>query len=394
MILDEQLKQFILDHEQANVHDLALKISKYKSIDLQTAIQQIKGRQIAKLKIPTWYDNVDIIYPKHLSMEQCSSEHTARFKSSLCEGDSIVDLTGGFGVDLAFLSARFKSAIYVEQQEELCEIAKHNFRTLNLDIDVINSTSESYLSEMDTVDMIYIDPARRDDVGRKTVRIEDCTPNLVEIEDLLEKMSRKTMIKLSPMLDISLAINTLRNISDVYVISHNNECKELLFIKNNTEATTQTHLHCVNITPNKVDNFSFSRTKEDELNISYAKGLGRYLYEPNSSIIKAGAYKSVSDKFKLLKLHANSHLYTSDELLENFPGRVFSIDGVCSPEKKSFRKNFGDIKKGNLSTRNFPISTQELAKKLNIKDGGDIYLFGTTMADERKVLIICHKVIL
>lgn len=394
MILDEQLKQFILDHEQANVHDLALKASKYKNIDFQIAIQQIRGRQIAKLKIPTWYDNKDIIYPKHLSMEQCSSEHTAHFKSSLCEGDSIVDLTGGFGVDLAFLSARFNSATYVEQQEGLCEIAKHNFRTLNLDIDVINSTSESYLNEMDTVDMIYIDPARRDDIGRKTVRIEDCTPNLVEIEDLLEKKSRKTMIKLSPMLDISLAINTLRNISDVYVISHNNECKELLFIKNNTEATTQIRLHCVNITSNKVDNFCFTRAEEDELNISYAKELGKHLYEPNSSVLKAGAYKTVSKKFKLLKLHPNSHLYTSDELLENFSGRVFSIDGVCSPEKKSFRKNFGDIKKGNLSTRNFPISTQELGKKLNIKDGGDTYLFGTTMADERKVLIICHKVIL
>lgn len=392
-MLDDQLKQFVFDHEQDNVHDLALKANKFKGLDMQTAIQQIKGRQIAKIKIPSWYENQDIIYPKHLSMEQCSSEHTAHFKSSLFDGDSIVDLTGGFGVDIAFLSDKFKSAYYVEQQEELCNIAKHNFNVLDLDIKITNSSSESFLEEMDVVDLIYIDPARRDDAGRKTVRIEDCTPNIVEIENLLEEKSTKTAIKLSPMLDISLAINTIRNVSDVYIISHNNECKELLFVKENTAKVEQVILHCINIGQAKTDYFNFTKASEDMQDIHYTKVLNKYLYEPNSSILKAGAYRCVADEFNLLKLHPNSHLYTSDELIESFPGRVFSIDAVCAPDKKSLRNNIGDIKQGNLSTRNFPISTQELAKKLNVKDGGNTYLFGTTMADEKKVLVICHKVI-
>ena len=395
MKLNEQLKQFILAHESDNIHDLALKANKYKGLDVNYAIQQIKGRQIAKIKIPSWYDNAEIIYPRHLSMEQCSSEYTARYKADLCEGNTMVDLTGGFGVDIAFLSSKFPKATYIEQQAELYSIAKHNFKILDLCIDTHNTTSESYLEEMVAVDLIYIDPARRDDIGRKTVRIEDCTPNVIEIEELLEKKSKKTMIKLSPMLDISLALNSVKNVSDVYVISHNNECKELLFVKDNANLVAVTNIHCVNIIQGKakVDNFIFTKVSEDTLNISYAKELGKYLYEPNSSILKAGAYKSVANQFKLQKLHPNSHLYTSDDLIESFPGRIFNIEAISSPDKKSLRKS-GEINKANLSTRNFPISTQELAKKLNIKDGGNIYLFGTTMADEKKILIICHKVVI
>lgn len=395
MMIDNKLKQFILEHESDNVHSLALQASKYKIIDVQQAIQQIKGRQIAKVKIPSWYANTDIIYPRHLSMEQCSSEYTAKYKATISKGHSLVDLTGGFGVDVAFLSQNFEKVCYVEQQVELAEIVKANFTTLGLNITVNNTSSEAYLEDMDeVVDLIYIDPARRDDIGRKTVGIEDCTPNILELENLLEQKSRKTMIKLSPMLDIALACKKLNKVSEVLIISHQNECKELVFIKDNVSLIEKTVLTCINISNNQncPSVFSFTKGEEDQSLASFTSVLGAYLYEPNSAILKAGAYKSISQRFNVLKLHSNSHLYTSDELIESFPGRVFKIVAKSSPDRKGLKQHIGDIQKANVATRNFPMSPQELGKKLNIKDGGDTYLFGTTMADEKKVLIICHKV--
>lgn len=397
-MIDSKLKQFIIDHEQDNVHKLALQASRYKDVDIQFAIQQIKGRQISKIKIPLWYANLNVVYSKHLSMEQCSSEHTARFKATLCDGQSIVDLTGGFGVDIAFFSERFSRAYYVEQQKELTEIVETNFKTLGLNIEVRNTSSESYLESLEEiVDLIYIDPARRDDIGRKTVSIEDCTPNIIELQAQLEQKSKKTMIKLSPMLDISLALKSLKNISDVYIISLQNECKELLFIKDNLETIDNTDntvkLHCVNIYngDKEPDILTYTRELEEQSELNYTSELKQYLYEPNSSILKAGAYKVLAKTYSVLKMHPNSHLYTSDTFIESFPGRIFKIDAISSPDKKSLKKNYGEIKKANIATRNFPMSPQELGKKLNIKDGGDVYLFGTTMADEKKTLIICHK---
>lgn len=391
MRLDEELINFVSLHEQDDIHYLALHASKYPDIDMQMAIRQISGRKIAKEKIPSWYANNQILYPKHLSMEQCSSEATAVFKSSLCKGITMADLTGGFGVDCAFLASGFRQSIYVEQQTELAEIASYNFNVLGLDsISVENREATDYLSSMQPVDLIYIDPARRDDSGRKTVLIEDCTPNILDIEDLLDDKAAQTMIKLSPMLDISLAAKSLKSLSDVYIISVGNECKELLFVKNRKSDALQ--YHCVNIYQGKTDVFTFSKEDEDAIILNYTPSVGKYLYEPNSSVLKGGAYKSIAKRFSLNKLHPSSHLYTSEVLENDFYGRKFEVEAISTFSKKDLKTNLKDITQANITVRNFPLSVQEIRKKTGLKEGGDVYIFATTLSDEKKVLIITRKV--
>lgn len=389
MNLSDELKAFIITHEADDVHSLALQAKQYPDIDMEMAIRQITGRKIAKEKIPSWYANDNIIYPKHLSMEQCSSEQTALFKASLCGGESMADLTGGLGVDCFFLAHGFNNAVYVEQQSELAEIAVHNFKILGQDIKVVNEDAVSYLSSMPPANLIYIDPARRDSTGRKTVLIEDCTPNILDIESLLEEKSKQVMIKLSPMLDITLAVKSVKSVSDVYIISVNNECKELLFIKKGN--TGKTLYHCVNIQNSNTDTYTFYKEDEDTISLNYTTKIAKYLYEPNASILKAGAYKSIAKAYSLDKLHPSSHLYTSEILYEDFPGRKFVVDNICSLNKKDMKEYLSDIKQANITTRNFPLSVQEIRKKTGLKDGGDIYIFATTLADDRKVLLICHK---
>lgn len=392
MNLSDNLKVFIHEHASDDVNQLALRANQFSDIDLQTAIQQIKGRQIAKVKIPSWFNNQDILYPKHLSMEQCSSEYTALYKTELCSGENMVDLTGGFGVDFAFMSERFTQSTYVEQQQELTEIAKFNFAALGLkNVHVVNINCVDYLNTMERVDWIYLDPARRSETGRKTIAIGDCMPDIITIEDLLKQKSNKVMIKYSPMLDISLAIKSLNYISDVHVVSYNNECKELLFIKDHQLNATDILIHCVNLKKDKIDIFTFKQKVESTINLSSNTSLKRYLYEPNASIIKAGAYKSIANYYNIDKLHVNSHLYTSDTLIDNFHGRVFEIQSVSSLNKRELREKLKDVKYANVSTRNFPLNPQELKKRLNLKDGSDIYIFGTTLSDNNKVLLISKK---
>lgn len=391
MILSNELKQFILDHESDNVRDLALKSKRYSNIDIPFAFQQIAGRQIAKKKLPSWYSLTDILYPKHLSLEQCSSEHTAIYKASLVQGQTMVDLTGGMGVDFSFIAKDFELATYVEQQEELVELANYNFKALNLNqAKTINGDAVEYLKAMQKVDLIYIDPARRSEEGRKTVLIEDCTPNLLDIDDLLEEKAKITMIKLSPMLDISLALQSLKGISDVHIVSHNNECKELLFIKQK-DYKEQPQIHCVNIQSDQTDIYTFTKESEKQAKLNIADELGQYLYEPNASILKGGAYKSLSDNFSVYKLHISSHLYTSNTLEDSFPGRKFIIEGISSLNKKEVKSYLKGIQKANITTRNFPLSVQELRKRTSLSDGGDLYIFATTLADDKKVLIYCRK---
>lgn len=390
MILSPQIKVFVKEHEADNIHSLALKAAQYPDIDFQIALRQIAGRKVVKDKIPTWYANENIIYPNHLSLEQSSSEYTARYKATLCSGKAMVDLTGGLGIDFSFISANFEDATYVEQQKELTDIASHNLKVLKLDkVQVVNSDAIEYLSSMSPVDLIYIDPARRDSIGKKTVSIKDCTPNIQEIESLLEDKAEQIIIKLSPMLDISLALNTLKNVSEVHVVSVNNECKELLFVKNKSKSAPS--FRCVNILKDKIESFDFLKTEEIVTDIQYSPYPEKYLYEPNTSILKAGAYKSIAKTFSLSKLHPSSHLYTSDTLHEGFQGRKFIVESVYSLNKVDL-KNLKQIKQANITTRNFPITVQDLRKKTGIKEGGGIYIFATTLADERKVLIVCRKV--
>ena len=393
--IDKDTQQFILEHESDDIRQLALKAKSYPGIDMSIAIKQIAGRQIAKHKIPSWYQCENIIYPKHLSMEQCSSEATALYKAALCKGDILIDLTGGLGVDFSFMAKNYKQAYYIETQHELTQLAQCNFNTLNLNQSkVIQDDAVSFLNSFDGIaDTIFIDPARRNDTGKKTVLIEDCTPNLLEIDNLLTTKAQRVIIKLSPMLDITHALNSLSNVTEVHIISVNNECKELLFIKDKVRKDEDIQLICINLLTNKKDaSFTFTKAEENTSSISHTDEPKRYLYEPNSSILKAGAYRSLGARYGLMKLHPNSHLYTSDTLIDSFPGRKFQIKEVISPNKKEIKAHFKDITQANIATRNYPFSVADIRKQTKLKEGGTDYIFATTLANEKKVLILCQKV--
>ena len=348
--------------------------------------RQIEGRKIVATKLPSWAENMSILFPVKISLEQCSSETTALYKASLVSGESLVDLTGGFGVDCSFLSRNFTSVDYVEQNEELCKIAEHNFAALGLNIKVNNAESVSFLKNMPSVDCIYIDPARRDVKGKKTADLSLCSPNLLEIRDILLKKCKTLLIKLSPMFDISSALEVFPECKQVHVVSVKNECKELLLLVEGGFCG-ETEIVCVDLDELGVRSEELGvRSKEILLIVNYSVPKN-YLYEPNASIMKAGLFKTVANKYNVQKLHPSTHLYTSKELVPNFPGRSFEIKRVTKVQKKEIQ----DIEKANLSTRNFPGNVAELRKKLKLKDGGDTYIFACTLNDNSKVLIVCNK---
>lgn len=399
--ISPETQLFIREHSSDDVRALALQAKKYPDIDMPTAITQIAGRQVAAEKIPSWREMEEIWYPKHLSLEQCSSETTARYKARLFQGDSLTDLTGGFGIDCSFLAAGFKSATYVERQEELCEIAAHNFPILNLNhINVRNEDGVAYLQTMSPVDCIFLDPARRNEHGGKTVAISDCEPDVAGLEELLLSKAKRIMVKLSPMLDLSLALKELKHTQEVHILSVNNECKELLLLLGQEAPTEQAPpeeipIRCANLFTKgaqEEQHFAFTREQEQHSQCTYTDSLGDYLYEPNASLLKAGAFRSVAAAYSVRKLHPNSHLYTSDTFIGNFPGRIFRIVNQCSFNRKEAKESLADLKKANVTVRNFPATVTELRKRLHLTEGGDTYLFASTLNDGRKVIIRCEKV--
>ena len=368
--------------------------------------RQTEGRKAMATKLPSWAENMSILFPVKISLEQCSSEATALYKASLVSGESMVDLTGGFGVDCSFLSKKFSKVDYVEQNTELCEIAEHNFRVLGLNIKVNNAESVEFLKAMPSVDCIYIDPARRDVKGKKTADLSLCSPNLLEIRDILLEKCDTLLIKLSPMFDISSALEVFPECRQVHVVSVKNECKELLLLVEGGFCG-ETEIVCVDLdelgisvqTSGEPSLLELSRVqpeitsvasnlkKEKGEIISYSSPKV-YLYEPNASIMKAGLFKTVANRYNVQKLHPSTHLYTSEELVEDFPGRSFKVERVTKVQRKEIQ----DIEKANLSTRNFPGNVADLRKKLKLKDGGDTYIFATTLNDNSKVLIITKKI--
>ena len=393
-----ETRDFIRSHRKDDVHVLALQAGKYPQVDMQEAVIQIAGWQIAEKKIPSWASTEGIRYPQHLSMEQCSSEITARYKASLVEGDAFADLTGGFGVDCSFIARRFLHAHYVERQETLCGLASHNFALLGLGhIEVHHADGIVYLQQMAPVDCLYLDPARRDSQGGKTVAISDCEPDVSELESLLVEKGKRVMIKLSPMLDIALAMQELKHISQVHIVAVNNECKELIILLEKQRegcseyASKEVVISCEQIVNNLLTKpFSFTLEEERNAFCEYADRLGKYLYEPGAALLKAGPYRLLASRYGVKKLHPNSHLYTSDTLVD-FPGRSFQIEAVSGFGKKELKAFLQGIGKANLTVRNFPSSVAELRKKLKMKEGGDIYLFATTLKEGEKVLIKCVK---
>lgn len=390
--MNEETFQFIALHLQDNVHQLALQSRKYPLVDMPFAIRQINGKQKIKLKIPTFYNNNNILYPVQLSLEQSSSESTANYKSSLCKGNRLIDLTGGFGVDCSFMSRNFEQAIYVERQAELCKLAVHNFIELGLDnIRVIHADTENYLVEMPQVDWIYIDPARRSSAGKKVVLLSDCEPNVASISGLLLSKANQVLIKLSPMMDISAAVSELPNTAEIHIISIENECKEVLLLLDQKKHENRL-IKTINFgRNNRQELFSFYQNEETNAVANYSTTVQSYLYEPNTAIMKSGGFKLTSERFNLLKLHINTHLFTSSKLLLNFPGRVFEVQNTWKSSKKELKELIKKLPKANISTRNYPLSVEELRKKLKIKEGGENYLFACTLANEEKVIIECLK---
>lgn len=392
MQLSLETLRFIEENVRADVRSLALQAKKYPQVDMAMAVVQIAGRQIAEAKVPSWYRTEGLLYPKHLSMEQCSSEATAIYKAGLVDGDTFADLTGGFGIDCSFLSRKFKQADYVERQSELCELVEHNFPLLGLKIGVHNEDGVEYLKQMHPVDVLFLDPARRDGHGGKTVAISDCEPDVSALEDLLVEKAKKVMVKLSPMLDLSLALKALKYVREVHVVSVNNECKELLLILEKSIDSSEIVIHCEQITSTgEHQHYAFTQEQERTSDCPLSAEVGAYLYEPNASILKAGAYRSLTQTYPVNKLHASSHLYTSPYYIEDFPGRRFQVEAVSGFGKKELKTLLQGLEKANLTIRNFPSSVAELRKRLKLKEGGECYLFATTLSDESKVLIKCRK---
>lgn len=433
--MDVSTRKYIEEHLNDDINKLAL--SKFPDdIDKQFVIRQIQARQLLKKKLPSWSENDELLFPKRLSLEQCSSELTAKYKSAKYKSTKVrentrkeiganscnfvdrrilVDLTGGMGVDTSFLSDNFDETIYVESQAELCELAEHNFKVLKKNIKVVNAKAEDFLTQCGEVDCIYLDPARRDEYGRKMVSLHDCSPDVAELQDLLFEKTNTVIVKLSPMLDIDIIKKELKNIKEIHVVAVKNECKEVLVLcQRTTDNGQQTSSKACSqfITIDLRENWSFTFTEDEEQNAipTFADEIGKYLYEPGVACMKAAPFKLLSQRFNIKKLHRNSHLYTSDELVTDFPGRTFEVINVIPFNKKTKKTlmqtltqtqsdehsatwRLGDLvtQKASIAVRNFPLSAEALRKHLGFKDGDDFYIFGTTMKGEKKMLVLGSK---
>ena len=450
--MNQATQDFIRQHQDEDVRQLAFLGSKYPEVDMPFALDQIRGRKMARVKLPRWASLEGIIYPPHISMEQCSSESTALYKAELAarllglpasssgiemkaENEiEFVDLTGGFGVDFSYIAARLGvKSMYVERQAHLCEAAKENFGRLGLKnaivkngdgIEVLHSflpkkddaasTDDSLgiiydqpLSLLKTklgLKLIFIDPARRDDAGNKVVSLKDCTPDVTVLQEEMLSKADYVIIKLSPMLDWHRAISELSHVREVHIISVNNECKELLLVLSarnmgDMEASPadgevkhagNLRIYCVN----DAQSFVYDELDMESSPVRIAPPVleeMQYLYEPNASLMKAGCFGVLSDRYDARMLSKNSHLFVSQAPIEAFPGRSFRIIAISSFNKKELKRHLSGITKANIATRNFPLSVAELRKRLKLKDGGETYIFATTLSDESHVLVITEK---
>ena len=361
-------------------------------------LQQVEGRQRTHDKLPTFAQIEDWWYPVRLSCEQCSSEATARYKAAIVrqlgeKQDILIDLTGGYGVDTYFLSEQTTQAHYVERNEELCRIAQHNFQIANKPIHVHNTSAEDFLAQYPMAEsvssdvkkevVVYLDPARRDAHGGKVFRIEDCEPNIIKFLPSLRAISSTILIKFSPMLDITSALQSLGNEWDVHVVALHNEVKEIIFVTGNNR------IHAVNILHEGNDQFSFTRSEEKSALCAMADCICEYIYEPNAAIIKAGAFRLVSERYQLHKLDHNTHLYTADQLIEDFPGRVWKV--IAQPIKNQRDIAALGIQRAAILTRNYPLTPEELRKKFKVQESDSHFLIGARIAT-KPTLILAERI--
>ncbi|MBR2778461.1 MAG: SAM-dependent methyltransferase [Prevotella sp.] len=392
--MNQATLDFIREHAEADVRQLALRKAKNPEVDLMVALEQIAGRQKARTKIPSWAAREGMIYPPHLSMEQCSSEQTARYKAGVAgKGTLFVDLTAGFGVDTAFIAEGFQRVVSVERQEQLCQIAFQNHRLLGLQqIEVVCGDGVVYLHQMQHADLLFIDPARRDAHGGRTYGISDCEPNVLEIIDEMVEKADRVMLKLSPMLDWRKAVEDLQTgngnpvfVNEVHIVSVDNECKELLLIVSKEEKPL--HVFCVN----NGDMFDYEAVQDRQPVICFQFSAPCFLYEPNASLMKAGCFGLMTERYPLAQLDVNSHLFVSASEIPYFPGRRFVVENVTSMNKRELKQALAGIRKANIAVRNFPLSVADLRKRLNLQDGGDVFIFATTVANQGHQLVICRK---
>lgn len=387
-ILNTEVQDFINANLNEDISKLLLNGISFSEIETKDIIKQIEAKKRSKKKLPTWFNSKNIYFPNKLNIEQTSSEVTANYKANLVSGNSLIDLTGGFGVDAYYFSKRIKNVIHCEINKSLSEIVKHNYKTLNINtIECLNENGIEALKHIDRpFDWIYIDPSRRDDTKKKVFLLSECIPNIKTFQGLFLKYANNVMIKTSPLLDIKATLNDLKQIKELHVMALDNEVKELLWVLER-DCKTEFIIKTVNLTKQSKQEFEFSFENESNEIAEYTGPIA-YLYEPNAAILKAGAFNSVSTQLNIPKLHKHSHLYTSNTLID-FPGRRFKIEKNIPFNKKIFAKE--KISKANVTTRNFPISVGEIRKKLKIKDGGDIYLFFTTDLNNIKIILVCVK---
>ena len=435
-IMNDETREFVAMHRNEDVRELALKAKRVEGLDLPLALDQIAGWQIARKKLPQWASCEGIVYPPHISMEQCSSQFTAQYKSEIAQtllapaatvrarvsdsGESVmqtaksafqlsdspesdtlvarssmVDLTGGFGVDFSYLARGFSQATYVERQRHLCDLAEHNMAALGLDqARIVCGDGVEYLRQMGPVDFIYLDPARRDEHGSRTYAIEDCTPNVFELRDLLLAKSQYTLVKLSPMLDWRKAVADFDGaVREVHIVATGNECKELLLVLGQQvhEEPSAPRVFCVNDNQ-RIDYDSAAYTQGLRIGGKPLPEAKNYLYEPNASIMKAGCFDLVEERFGVTQVGPSSHLFVSATPVADFPGRGFAIEAIGGMNKKDIKRLLNGTKQANIAVRNFPLTAPQLRKKLKLADGGPVYLFGTTMQGCDHVLLRTSKI--
>lgn len=388
-LLKSEVQKFINESLEVNFSKIALLKNPFPEISWTEILTQIASKAKAKTKLPTWFNTNNILYPSKISIEQTSSEITANYKTRLASGESIIDLTGGFGIDDYYFSKAFSKVIHCELKQELHDIVKNNLLSLSVkNIECHYGDSLETLKKLNLkFDWIYVDPSRRNDAKGKVFMLKDCLPNVPENLDLYFTFSDNILIKTAPLLDISAGLSELKNVSEIHVVAINNEVKELLWVLKKDFQGSQ-KIKTINILKDKEEKFEFDLATNDNLP-TYSEPK-KYLYEPNSAILKSGGFNNIAINYKLSKLHQHSHLYTSQELIE-FPGRSFKITQILEYNKTNM-KEFLINSKANITTRNFPESVDELRKKWKIKDGGELYSFFTTDKTNRKIVLICDKI--
>ena len=387
-ISSKEVQDFIDNNLSSDIHKILLKDSPFSEVTSKELVEQIESKAKANQKLPTWFSTANIYYPNKLNLSQTSSEVTADYKAKLTIGETLIDITGGFGVDTFYFSKRFKKVIHIEKNRELSKIAQHNFAQIGAtNIKSINDDGIKFLKSIsERIDWIYLDPSRRDGNNKKVYFLQDCEPDATLHLDYLLSKSENILIKTGPLLDISIGISQLKHVKTIHIISIENEVKEILWVLKK-EYNDEINIKTIDFSKGKENIFQFMFNELKESNVEYSEPL-RYLYEPNVSIMKSGAFNLIGEKYGLKKLQEHSHLYTSENLIP-FPGRKFIIEKVIPYSKKELKKL--SPQQANITTRNFPESVNEIRKKSKLKDGGNSYLFFTKDLNEKLLIISCSK---